>query len=70
MRAASRSYQSHPARPGTFTHWGAGFKFGASALGLPVGDCSHRPPQTAFPNELKGPVLAAYRAAGFIRADG
>lgn len=70
MRAASRSYQSHPARPGTFTHWGAGFKFGASALGLPVGDCSHRPPQTAFPDELKGPVLAAYRAAGFIRADG
>jgi 4-hydroxy-tetrahydrodipicolinate synthase len=70
MRVASRSYQSHPARPGTFTHWGAGFKFGASALGLPVGDCSHRPPQTAFPDELKGPVLAAYRAAGFIRADG
>ena len=70
MRAASRSYQSHPARAGTFTHWGAGFKFGASVLGLPVGDYSHRPPQTAFPDELKGPVLAAYRAAGFIRADG
>jgi len=27
-----------------------------------------RPPQTAFPGELKGPVRAAYRASGFLRA--
>jgi 4-hydroxy-tetrahydrodipicolinate synthase len=71
MRAANRRYTSHPARPGMFTHWGAGFKFGASVLGLPVGDYPHsRPPQTAFPDELKGPVLDAYRAAGFLRAGG
>ena len=49
----------------------AGFKFGASVLGLPVGDYPHsRPPQTAFPDELKAPVLDAYRAAGFLSADG
>jgi 4-hydroxy-tetrahydrodipicolinate synthase len=71
IRAASRRYTSHPARPGTFTHWGAGFKFGASVLGLPVGDYPHsRPPQTAFPDELKGPVRDAYHAAGFVRAGG
>jgi hypothetical protein len=29
-----------------------------------------RPPQTAFPDELKDPILAAYRASGFLRADG
>jgi 4-hydroxy-tetrahydrodipicolinate synthase len=69
MRAASRSYTSHPARPGTFTHWGAGFKFGASVLGLPVGDYPHsRPPQTAFGDDLKQPVLDAYHAAGFLDA--
>ena len=35
------------------------------------GDYPHsRPPQTAFPDELKGPVLAAYRASGFLRANG
>ena len=71
MRATIRSYTHHPARPGTFTHWGAGFKFGASVLGLPVGDYPHsRPPQTAFPDELKGPVRDAYRASGFVRAGG
>ena len=34
------------------------------------GDYPHsRPPQTAFPDELKGPVrAAAYRASGFLRA--
>ena len=67
MKAASRRYQAHPARPGTFTHWGSGFKFGASLLGLPVGDYPHsRPPQTAFPDELKGPIQQAYAASGFI----
>jgi 4-hydroxy-tetrahydrodipicolinate synthase len=71
IRAASRRYQEHPARPGVFTHWGAGFKFGASVLGLPVGDYPHsRPPQTPFPDVLKGPVRNAYLAAGFPRADG
>jgi 4-hydroxy-tetrahydrodipicolinate synthase len=69
IRAANRPYTSHPARPATFTHWGAGFKFGASTLGLPVGDFpGSRPPQTAFPDELKPPVLEAYRAAGFTSA--
>jgi dihydrodipicolinate synthase/N-acetylneuraminate lyase len=69
MRATIRNYNYHPARPDTFTHWGAGFKFGASLLGLPVGDYPHsRPPQTAFPDELKGPIRAAYRDAGFLRA--
>jgi 4-hydroxy-tetrahydrodipicolinate synthase len=66
MRAASRRYQAHPARPGAFTHWGAGFKFGASLLGLPVGDHPARPPQTAFPDDLKGPIREAYAASGFI----
>ena len=56
----------HPARPGAFTHWGAGFKFGASLLGLPVGDYPSRPPQTAFPDELKDPIREAYAASGFI----
>lgn len=36
-----------------------------SKLGFPV-----VLPQTALPDELKGPVLAAYRAPGFLRADG
>jgi hypothetical protein len=31
------------------------------------GNCSSL---TAFPDELKGPVRAAYRASGFLRADG
>jgi 4-hydroxy-tetrahydrodipicolinate synthase len=67
IRAATKSFQSHPARPGAFTHWGAGFKFGASVLGLPVGGYPHsRPPQTPFPDELKGPVRDAYLAAGFV----
>ena len=69
MKAASRRYQSHPARPGVFTHWGAGFKFGASLLGLPVGDYPHsRAPQTAFPDELKSPIIEAYAASGFIKS--
>jgi 4-hydroxy-tetrahydrodipicolinate synthase len=68
MRTASRRYQSHPARPRAFTHWGAGFKFGASLLGLPVGDYPHaRPPQTPFPDDLKGPIRAAYIASGFVQ---
>ncbi|MDT5364057.1 MAG: 4-hydroxy-tetrahydrodipicolinate synthase, partial [Mycobacterium sp.] len=62
----SRRYQAHPARPGAFTHWGAGFKFGASLLGLPVGDYPSRPPQTPFPDDLKGPIREAYAASGFI----
>jgi hypothetical protein len=33
------------------------------------GDYPHsRPPQTAFPDELKDPIRAAYRDAGFLRA--
>jgi 4-hydroxy-tetrahydrodipicolinate synthase len=69
IRAATKRFQSHPARPGMFTHWGSGFKFGASVLGLPVGDYPHsRPPQTPFPDDLKGPVRDAYLAAGFIDA--
>jgi 4-hydroxy-tetrahydrodipicolinate synthase len=67
MKAASRRYQAHPARPGAFTHWGAGFKFGASLLGLQVGNYPHsRPPQTAFPDDLKDPIRDAYAASGFI----
>jgi 4-hydroxy-tetrahydrodipicolinate synthase len=68
MREASRRYQSHPARPGMFTHWGAGFKFGASLLGLPIGDHPARPPQTAFPDDLKQPIRQAYVASGFIES--
>jgi 4-hydroxy-tetrahydrodipicolinate synthase len=69
IRAATKRFQSHPARPGMFTHWGSGFKFGASVLGLPVGDYPHsRPPQTPFPDDLKEPVRDAYLAAGFIDA--
>jgi 4-hydroxy-tetrahydrodipicolinate synthase len=66
MKDASRRYQAHPARPGAFTHWGAGFKFGASLLGLPVGDYPSRPPQTPFPDDLKDPIREAYAASGFI----
>jgi 4-hydroxy-tetrahydrodipicolinate synthase len=68
MREASRRYQSHPARPGMFTHWGAGFKFGASLLGLPIGDYPARPPQTAFPDDLKQPIRQAYVDSGFIES--
>ncbi|WP_330254994.1 dihydrodipicolinate synthase family protein [Nocardia sp. NBC_00565] len=69
MRAASRRYQAHPARPRTFTHWGAGFKFGASLLGLPIGDYPHsRPPQTAFPADLQAPIRRAYTKSGFIES--
>jgi 4-hydroxy-tetrahydrodipicolinate synthase len=68
IRAASLRYRSHPARPDTFTHWGAGFKYGASVLGLPVGDYPHsRPPQTPFPDNLKNPVIDAYTTAGFLQ---
>jgi 4-hydroxy-tetrahydrodipicolinate synthase len=66
IRAATKRFQAHPARPEAFTHWGSGFKFGASLLGLPTGDCSYRPPQTAFPVELGAPLREAYLAAGFI----
>jgi 4-hydroxy-tetrahydrodipicolinate synthase len=67
IRAANKPYTNHPARPGAFTHWGAAFKFGASVLGMPIGDFpGSRPPQTSFPDELKPPVIDAYRAAGFI----
>jgi 4-hydroxy-tetrahydrodipicolinate synthase len=67
IRTANKRFQSHPARPGAFTHWGAGFKFGASVLGLPIGDYPHsRPPQTPFPDDLKGPVRDAYAAAGWV----
>jgi 4-hydroxy-tetrahydrodipicolinate synthase len=51
-----------------FTHWGAGFKFGASLLGLSVGDHPARPPQTAFPEELKPPIRQAYVDSGFIES--
>ena len=69
MKAVSRRYQAHPAPAGVFTHWGAGFKFGAGLLGLPIGDYPHsRPPQTAFPDELKGPIRDAYAASGFIKS--
>jgi 4-hydroxy-tetrahydrodipicolinate synthase len=68
IRAATKRFQAHPARPDAFTHWGAGFKFGASLLGLPTGSFSHRPPQTAFPDELGEPLRDAYTAAGFIPA--
>jgi 4-hydroxy-tetrahydrodipicolinate synthase len=71
IRAATKRFQCHPARPDAFTHWGAGFKFGASVLGMPVGDYPHsRPPQTPFPDDLKGPVRDAYLAAGFTHAAG
>jgi 4-hydroxy-tetrahydrodipicolinate synthase len=34
-----------------------------------VGDYPHsRPPQTAFPDELKGPIIEAYAASGFIKS--
>jgi 4-hydroxy-tetrahydrodipicolinate synthase len=66
IRAANRCYTKHPARPDYFTHWGSAFKFGASALGLPIGSYPHsRPPQTSFPDELRQPVRDAYAAAGF-----
>jgi 4-hydroxy-tetrahydrodipicolinate synthase len=68
MREANRRYQAHPARPRAFTHWGAGFKFGASLLGLAIGDHPARPPQTAFPDELKDPIREAYAASGFVKS--
>lgn len=70
MRATVRHYQAHPARPGVFTHWGSGFKFGASVLGLPVGDYPHsRPPQTGFPDDLKGAIRDTYAAYGFAGSE-
>src|SRR6202044_1374121 len=68
MREASRRYQSHPAPPGMFTHWGAGFKVGACVPGPPIGNHPAGPPQTAFPDDLKQPIRQAYLDSGFIES--
>jgi len=41
---------------------------GASLLGLPIGDHPARPPQTAFPDDLKQPIRQAYVDSGFIES--
>ncbi|MDT5411378.1 MAG: 4-hydroxy-tetrahydrodipicolinate synthase, partial [Mycobacterium sp.] len=39
-----------------------------SLLGLPIGDHPARPPQTAFPDDLKQPIRQAYVDSGFIES--
>ena len=58
---------SHPDRPGYFTHWGSVTKHAASLLGLPVGDYPHsRPPQTKLGVAEKARIKEAYVNSGLI----
>jgi 4-hydroxy-tetrahydrodipicolinate synthase len=59
----------YPGRPTYFTHWGAGFRYAASVIGLPLGDYPHsRPPQGLLPEEATTQIRAAYEKAGMVGA--
>jgi 4-hydroxy-tetrahydrodipicolinate synthase len=60
---------TYPGRPDYFTHWGAGFRYAASLIGLPVGDYPEsRPPQAILPETAKAALRRAYANAGYIGA--
>jgi 4-hydroxy-tetrahydrodipicolinate synthase len=55
-------------RPEYFTHWGEGFKYAASVIGMPMGDYPHsRPPQGILPEEAKAQIRKAYENAGIAQ---
>ena len=58
-----------PDRPGYFTHWGGAFKYGASLLGLPIGDYPHsRPPQAKLSEAQRHQIKDAYIRGGLVNA--
>jgi 4-hydroxy-tetrahydrodipicolinate synthase len=60
-------FTTYPGRADYFTHWGEGYRYAASVIGLPVGDYPHsRPPQAIFPEEAKATIRAAYAQAGML----
>jgi 4-hydroxy-tetrahydrodipicolinate synthase len=66
--ASRRIRASSPERPGWDCHWGSGYKYVASLLGLPVGDYPHsRPPGAPFPEELKKRLRDVYVKVGYIK---
>jgi len=61
-------FTRYPGRPDYFSHWGAGFRYAAAVLGLPVGDYPHsRPPQGILPEIAKQQIRATYEQAGFVK---
>ena len=61
-------FARYPGRPGYFTHWGEGFRYAASVLGLPTGDYPHsRPPQGILPEAAKEQIRATYEKLGMAR---
>jgi 4-hydroxy-tetrahydrodipicolinate synthase len=63
-----RWFTCYPGRPDYFTHWGEGFRYAASVLGLPVGDYPHsRAPQAILPEEAKVQIRKAYENLGFAK---
>jgi 4-hydroxy-tetrahydrodipicolinate synthase len=61
-------FTRYPGRPEYMTHWGEGFRYAASLLGLPVGDYPHsRPPQGILPEIAKEQIRAGYEQAGFLK---
>jgi 4-hydroxy-tetrahydrodipicolinate synthase len=62
-------YTQLPERPGYWTHFGSAAKYGASLLGLDVGDYPHsRPPQLHLTEEQKERIKSAYVRSGLIEA--
>ena len=61
-------FTRYPGRPDYFTHWGEGFRYAASVIGLPVGDYPHsRPPQGILPEEAKTQIRKTFENAGFAK---
>jgi len=61
-------FTGYPGRPDYFTHWGEGFRYAASVLGLPVGDYPHsRPPQAILPEAAKVQIRKTFENAGLAK---
>ena len=61
-------FTRYPGRPDYFTHWGEGFRYAASVIGLPVGDYPHsRPPQAILPEAAKAQIRKAFENAGYAK---
>ena len=61
-------FTRYPGRPDYFTHWGEGFRYAASVIGLPVGDYPHsRPPQAILPEAAKEQIRKTFENAGLAK---
>ena len=61
-------FTRYPGRPDYFTHWGEGFRYAASVIGLPVGDYPHsRPPQAILPEAAKEQIRTTFENAGLAK---